>query len=126
MAGRVSEESNESFNALLAEIKRVLRSMPTTMGRQNKINERLQCNLKEDVSREMDKVLTERTGKKRGKYVARKRVDDNVKVVLSLVDGDDGIEYNGEMMFKLSDGSLLPEKYRDVYEWFAGRIPPKP
>ena len=71
-------------------------------------------------------MLTERTGKKRGKYVPRKRVDDNVKVASSFVDGDDGIEYNGEMMFKLPNGSFLPEKYRDVYEWFAGRIPPKP
>ena len=48
MAGRVSEESNESFNALLANVKALLRSMPTTMTRQGKVNERLQSNTKEE------------------------------------------------------------------------------
>ena len=30
------------------------------------------------------------------------------------------------MFFKLTDGSLLPEEWRDIYEWLAGRVAPKP
>ena len=33
--------------------------------------------------------------------------------------------YNGEAFFTLGDGSLVPEKWRDIYEWFGGRIAPK-
>lgn len=33
--------------------------------------------------------------------------------------------YKGEAFFTLEDGSLVPEKWRDIYEWFGGRITPK-
>ena len=36
MAGRVSEESNEAFNAVLANVKQMLRTMPATGGRMKK------------------------------------------------------------------------------------------
>ena len=34
--------------------------------------------------------------------------------------------YKGRAFFKLTDGSLLPEEWRDIYEWLAGRVAPKP
>ena len=42
MTGRVSEESLESFNSVLGEIKRVLWSMPTTTGQMKETNEQMQ------------------------------------------------------------------------------------
>ena len=29
-------------------------------------------------------------------------------------------------LFSLTDGSLLPEKWRDIYEWLASPVAPKP
>ena len=62
------EESLESFNADLAEVKRVLRGLSTTTGRMKKINERMQENLKEEVSK--DRMMTEEkyTGATRVRY----------------------------------------------------------
>ena len=57
MAGRVFEESLESFNAVLAKVKRVLRGSSTTIGQMKKINERMQENLKEEVSK--DRMMIE-------------------------------------------------------------------
>ena len=42
MTGRVSEESLESFNPVLGEVKRVLWSMPTTTGQMKETNEQMQ------------------------------------------------------------------------------------
>ena len=49
MAGRISEESNETYNGTLAETKKVLRSMPCMTKRVEKITERSQANLKGEV-----------------------------------------------------------------------------
>jgi len=104
MAGRVSEESLESFNAVVAEIKKVLRSMPTTTGRMKKINERLQGNLKEEVVKDRVMIDEKYTGAKRNKYRPRKRHDDRTKVISSVVGTQ---TYKGETFDVLSDGSWL-------------------
>ena len=122
MAGRVSEESLESFNAVLAEVKSVLRGLPTTTGRMKKINERMQGNLKEEVSKDRMMIEEKYTGAKRGKYKERKRYDDRTKVV-SSVQGT--AVYKGERFFVLTDGSWLREEWKDIYDWFAGRLAPK-
>ena len=80
----MSEESLESFNAVLAEVKRVLRGLPTTTGRMKKINERMQGNLKEEVSKDRMMIEENYTGAKRGKYKERERYDDKTKVVSSV------------------------------------------
>ena len=50
MAGRVSEESNEAFNAVLANVKRMLRCMSATVGRIKTINQQTQVKLKSSVA----------------------------------------------------------------------------
>ena len=49
MTGRISEESNEAFNATLANVKSRLRCMPTTSTRIETTNARTQANLNEEV-----------------------------------------------------------------------------
>ena len=66
MAGSVSKESLESFNAVLAEVKRVLRRLSTTTGGIQKINKRMQVNLKEEVSKDRMMIEEKYTGAKRG------------------------------------------------------------
>ena len=66
MAGSVSEESLESCNAVLAEVKRVLRRLSTTTGGIQKINKRMQVNLKEEVSKDRMMIEEKYTGAKRG------------------------------------------------------------
>ena len=39
---------------------------------------------------------------------------------------DKTIIYKGMALFSLTDGSLLPEKWRDIYEWLASPVAPKP
>ena len=104
MAGRVSEESLESFNAVVAEIKRALRSMPTTTGRMNKINERLQGNLKGEVVKDRVMIDQKYTRVKRNKYGPRKRHNDGTKVILSVLGTQ---TYKGETFDVLADRSLL-------------------
>ena len=50
MAGRVSEESKESFKHVMDKKNTLLASMPITVGRVNLVNARTQGNLKADVS----------------------------------------------------------------------------
>ena len=50
MAGRISEESNESFNHIMDKKMTLLALMPITVGRVNLVNARTQGNLKADVS----------------------------------------------------------------------------
>ena len=57
MAGRVSEESLEAFNAVLARMKELLRAMSTIVQRQKKANEHLQGNLKAEVASNSALVL---------------------------------------------------------------------
>jgi len=123
MAGRVSEESLEAFNAVLAEIKKVLRSMPVTTVRMNKINERIQGNLKQDVVKDRVMIEEKYTGAKRGKYRPRKRYDDGTKVV-GLV--RETRTFRGETYVVLPDGSWLREEWSDIHDWYAGRVAPKP
>ena len=61
-------------------------------------------------------------GKKRGPRGPRARRLDERRVVL----GEGGIEqFNGDRYLKLQSGSLLPEVWQDVYEWFAGGVAPR-
>ena len=35
------------------------------------------------------------------------------------------MKFRGEEYFKLTNSHLVPEKYRDIYEWYEGRKAPK-
>ena len=35
------------------------------------------------------------------------------------------LDYNGDRYIKLTNDTRLSEKWRDIYEWYAGRIAPK-
>ena len=39
---------------------------------------------------------------------------------------DKTIMYKGIAFFSLTDQSLLPKKWRDIYKWPAGQVAPKP
>jgi hypothetical protein len=122
MAGRVSEESNESFNHVMDKKMTLLSSMPITVGRVSLVNARTQGNLKADVSDKKLFIMEKGKGKKRGLYRRRQRHDTGTKVVTSIIGL---VTFQGEQYFKLSNSNLVPEKYRDIYEWYEGRKAPK-
>jgi hypothetical protein len=122
MAGRVSEESNESFNHVMDKKMTLLASMPITVGRVNLVNARTQGNLKADVSDKKMFIAEKGTGKKRGPYGPRQRHDTGTKVVTSV---SGLVTFRDEQYFKLATGNLVPEIYRDMYEWYEGRKAPK-
>ena len=122
MTGRLSEEGNKSFNSTLDSKKGILKSMPATVGRVSLVNARTQGNLNGEVLAPKLKVANKCQGSKRGCYKARVARDVNVKMVSSVVDE---VVYNGEQYFRLPSGNLLPEKWRDMWEWFAGRVAPQ-
>ena len=67
--------------------------------------------------------ITEKgTGKKRGPYGPRQRYDTGTKVVRSV---SGLVTFRDEQYFKLANGNLVPETYRDMYEWYKGRKAPK-
>ena len=85
MPGRVSEESNESFNHIMDKKMTLLASMPITVGRVNLVNARTQGNLKADVSDKKLFISEKGTGKKRGPYGPHQRHDTGTKLVTSII-----------------------------------------
>ena len=122
MTGRVSEESNESFNGVLARVKRLLASMPATVGRVELINARTQANLKGEILEPKLIIMNAGKGSKRGPYKIRARDNEGTKIVTSVVSY---VEFKGKRYFQLATGNMLPEKWRDIYDWYAGRVAPK-
>ena len=122
MTGRVSEESNEAYNAKLEEIKKVLQCMVIHKQRVRKWNERSQVNLKGEVVGHKKEIVNKIKGNKRGPYGARKRTFDDREVL----SGAGSIRVvNGERFFVLASGKLLPEDWKDIYDWFWGGRAPK-
>ena len=80
----MSKESLESFNVVLAKVKRVIWGFSTTTGRMKKINEITQRKLKEKVSKDRMLIEEKYTWEKRGRYKDPKRYDDEIKVVSSV------------------------------------------
>ena len=124
MTGRVSEESNESFNATLAEIKYRVKCMPMTKYRIETTNARTKGNLKGDILDEKISLKKAITGEKRGPQKPRVRTLDNdapVHTMRSMY-----VIFKGEKYFKLASGNLIPKKWQDIvyYEWFASGIAP--
>jgi hypothetical protein len=78
--------------------------------------------LKADVSDKILSIMENGTGKKRGPHGPRQRYDNGTKVVTSIVGS---VKFRGEQYFKLTNGNLVPEIYRDMYEWYEGRKAPK-
>ena len=68
MAARVSEESNEAFNAVLASVKRMLRCMPATVGRIKTTNQQTQVKLKLSVAKPGNIILEATTDRQRVPY----------------------------------------------------------
>jgi hypothetical protein len=122
MTGRISEESNEAFNATLAHVKTRLRCMPTTSTRIETTNARTQSNLNGEVLDVKVELQDSLKGKKRGTYKARVRVIDEMR--LSSIE-DDCVEFKGEMYLKLTSGNLMPKVWGDLYHWFGSAIAPK-
>ena len=62
------------------------------------------------------------TGKKRGPYGPRQRHDTGTKVATSV---SGLVTFRDDHYSKLANGNLVPEIYRDMYEWYEGRKAPK-
>ena len=62
------------------------------------------------------------TGKKRGPCGPHQRYDTGTKVVTSI---SGLVTFRDEQYFKLTNGNLVLEIYRDMYEWYEGRKAPK-
>ena len=119
----MSEESNESFNSVLDKTKKILACMPATVGRVDLINARTQGNLNGNILTPKMVVLSKASkGSKRGPYKKRAASMHSVKIISSVV-GE--VVYNGVRYFRLTSGNLLPERWRDMFEWFAGRVAPQ-
>ena len=97
MAGRVSEESNESFNHVMDKKMTLLSSMPITVGRVSLVSARTQGNLKADVSDKKLFIMEKGKGKKRGLYRPRQRHDNGTKLVTSIIRF---VTFRGEQYFK--------------------------
>ena len=80
MAGRISEESNEAFNATLAEIKKRLRCMPTILTRIEVMNARTQSNLNGDILEHKIQLKLATTATQRGPQKAKAKVADNLSI----------------------------------------------
>ena len=113
MAGRVSEESNESFNHVMDKQMTLLSLVTITVGRVSLVSARTQGNLKEGVSDKKLFIMEKGKEKKRGIYRPRQRHDTGTKVVTSIIGS---VTFRGEKYSKLSNSNLVPEKYCDMYE----------
>ena len=107
---------------VLDSLKNMLQGMPQTESRVNLIAARGQSNLKEGVNNSKTKILEKRTGTARGKYKPRRRWDNNTKVVTSVVEV---VEYEDELYVRLTNGTLIPQRWLAIYEWFVGKEAPK-
>ena len=122
MTGRVSEESNESFNGVLAKVKRLLACMPATVGRVELINARTQANLKEEIIEPKLSIINAGQSSKRVPYKSRAASTESAKIASSVVSY---MKFKGKRYFKLTNRNMLPEMWRDTYEWYAGWVAPK-
>ena len=122
MSGRVSEESNEAFNATLEEIKKVLRSMVSHRQRINKIDERSQGNIKGGVLEKRLMIEEAKKGTKRGPYKKRVKSAGNEEVLSEIRSCR---EIDGERVVVLGSGNLLYEEWVDIFDWFLGGVAPE-
>ena len=68
-------------------------------------------------------IIKEATeGSKRGPYKPRETVADGVKGLLSVASYK---TFKDKRYFKLTNGNLLLEIWKDVYKWYAERVDPK-
>ena len=122
MAGRISEESNEAFNATLAEIKGRLRCMPVTSTRIKVTNARTQSNLNGEMLDNKVKLKAQVSGKKRGPQNVKAKVLCNLTISNEV---REYVVFKEQRYLKLSNGNLLPEAWEDLYNWFRSAIAPK-
>jgi len=120
--GRVSEESNKSFNATLTEINYRVKCVPMTKQRIETTDAQTQGNLKGDILEEKISLKKAITGKRRGPQKPRVRTLDNDAPVYTM--RSIYVSFKGEEYFKLGSGNLIPKKWQDIYAWFLGGIAP--
>ena len=63
-----------------------------------------------------------RTRVARGRYQPGMRRENNTKVVTSVVDV---VEHEEDLYVRSTNGTLIPQRWLVIYEWFAGKKPPK-
>ena len=121
MTGRGLEESNDSFNGTLVEINNRLKSMLGIKQRIGVTDSQTHCNLKGVILEEKIYLQTNITGKKRSLQKPRQRTEDSGTVVAM---GCENVMFNGESYYRLTNGNMLPSKWRDLYYWFAAGMAP--
>ena len=81
MVGRILEESNKVINAIIAEIAKRLRSIPTTTTRIKVTNAQTQSNINREILEHNIELKEAITGKKKGHQKTRSKV----VAILSMV-----------------------------------------
>ena len=124
MAGRASEESNESYNSELETIKERLRTMKTTVGKVRVLNARSQSNLKSSVLAPKKKIMESTTGKERGHYKVKSKTETREGKIVPFMTHEE-VEWAGKSYIRLSNNMLVPTDWEDICEWIVGRKVPK-
>ena len=122
MAGRISEESNEGSNGILADTKERLRCMPSDKERIHLTSVRTQGNLNGNILEEKLAIGASIQGKRRGPQKDKVQMADE----RSVVGGSGGsVMLRGDTYLRLQNGNLMWDRWIDIYEWFDGGLAPK-
>ena len=68
------------------------------------------------------KIMSMIKGHRRRSYKSRPAIADSGKLVLSVIRS---VEFKEKRYFELTNGNLILEKRKDIYEWYAGGVAPK-
>ena len=96
--------------------------MPATVQRVELTNARTQGNLRGEILDEKLAILKSIQGSNRGPQKSQPARINNGRITSSV---DGYVEFKGIRYFKLTNGMLLPEIWRDIYEWYASRVAPR-
>ena len=101
----------------------MLKSMKTTVGRVDLMSARMQGNLKVENLEPKRKIAARTTGKKRGPYKVRLETESGEGKLVTTIMSE--VELRGKRYFATPSGWLIPEEWRDVYEWIVSRKAPR-
>ena len=100
----------------------MLQSLHSTVNRIELLNYCAQGNLKPDIIEEKMQILKKKRDKEERTYTVSKHLNENPRIVSSVVCS---VDHKDLAYFEITNGMLLAEDMRDVFEWFVSRKAPK-